>query len=266
MKFTTSLAALAALAAISSVASGSADGQAVSQSKHRGLARRLRSAIGAEEAQTGHYVNLQKRYSGRATFYNNEVSEGACGGYTSSSDHIVALNVAQYGNPNARSSWCGKKIQISYGGKTQTATVVDCCPTCPEGGLDMSKGLFGAFAGFDAGVFQMNWQALGAGGSNDDDDDDDDGSSSHRKTTPTHSHTPKPTSTSSSQRRTATSTSTTSSSSSSTSSSSTSSSTGSASLPSDAATETPAPNNNLAEMSAVLQGMRNMVHAQAAGQ
>ncbi|PWN33177.1 uncharacterized protein FA14DRAFT_115790, partial [Meira miltonrushii] len=96
-------------------------------------------------------------YGGQATFYNNAVSEGACGGYTSPSDKIVALNIAQYGNPGAVSKWCGQKILITYGGKSEVATVVDCCPSCAYGSLDMSKGLFGAFANFGAGVFQMSW-------------------------------------------------------------------------------------------------------------
>lgn len=101
-------------------------------------------------------ATLGKRdsYSGRATFY--DVGLGACGGYNVASDWIVAQNSAQYGSgypgPN-----CGKSITIQYGGKTAVATIQDECPTCPYGGLDMSRGLFDYFASESVGEFQMTW-------------------------------------------------------------------------------------------------------------
>ncbi|WWD15879.1 hypothetical protein CI109_100303 [Kwoniella shandongensis] len=101
-------------------------------------------------------VSIAKRdsFSGRATFY--DVGLGACGGYNVASDYIVAQNSAQYGGgypgPN-----CGKSITISYGGKTAVATIQDECPTCPYGGLDMSRSLFNHFASEDVGQFYMSW-------------------------------------------------------------------------------------------------------------
>ncbi|PWN49203.1 hypothetical protein IE53DRAFT_303867, partial [Violaceomyces palustris] len=89
------------------------------------------------------------------TYYNTGL--GACGNYNQDSDFIVALNAGQYGNMGQRSSWCGQSIAITYAGVTQYATVQDACPGCPWGGLDMSPGLFQAFAPLDKGVFQMSW-------------------------------------------------------------------------------------------------------------
>lgn len=61
------------------------------------------------------------------------------------SDFIVALNTPQYGGgypgPN-----CGRSITISYGGKTAQATIMDQCPSCGFGDLDLSRSLFNHFS------------------------------------------------------------------------------------------------------------------------
>ncbi|CUA72320.1 hypothetical protein RSOLAG22IIIB_00986 [Rhizoctonia solani] len=98
--------------------------------------------------------NLQKRYDGRATYY--AVGMGACGQTNVPSDFIVALNSAQFGSgypgPN-----CFKPITICKDGKCTGATIMDECPSCPYGGLDLSEGLFKYFADTSVGVFQMTW-------------------------------------------------------------------------------------------------------------
>jgi hypothetical protein len=94
--------------------------------------------------------SLSKRgFSGRATYYS--VGVGACGGTNSNSDFVVALNEAQYGDLGSVSSYCFDTITISYGGKTHTAQIVDACPGCPYGGLDMSPALFEYFASKSVG-------------------------------------------------------------------------------------------------------------------
>jgi hypothetical protein len=136
---------------------------------------------------------LSKRFSStRWTFY--DVGLGACGKYNKASDFIVALNSAQFGGgypgPN-----CFKSITLSYNGKTAQATIMDECPGCPFGGLDLSRGLFNFFASEDKGVLSGDWWfggGGGGGGGNDGDDDDE------PKPTPTKQHTthhwePKPT-------------------------------------------------------------------------
>ncbi|KAK0562218.1 hypothetical protein OC844_002810 [Tilletia horrida] len=126
-------------------------------------------------AERGLLDALFRRYTGRATWYGVGVTMGACGKWTTPDTRAVALNIALYGNPNAQSGWCGKKLRITAGGRTSIATVVDCCPTCPgNGDLDMSKILFQDFEGLDTGIFQMSWSWVGADGGGKDDDDDDD--------------------------------------------------------------------------------------------
>ncbi|KAG6821178.1 hypothetical protein H0H93_005398 [Arthromyces matolae] len=100
-------------------------------------------------------ISLHKRYSdARWTYY--AVGRGACGKYNVPSDYIVALNSAQYGGgypgPN-----CFKTITMTYNGKTAQATIMDECPGCPWGGLDLSLGLFTHFADESAGVIYGTW-------------------------------------------------------------------------------------------------------------
>jgi len=108
---------------------------------------------------------LQKRDNyGRATFY--DVGLGNCGGYNSANEHVVALNTAQYGSTSQVSSACGQTITITYNGKTEQATIVDSCPTCPNQALDMSTSLFSALTGGNMGLGQIyvNW-SWGSGSS-----------------------------------------------------------------------------------------------------
>ncbi|SCZ96653.1 BZ3500_MvSof-1268-A1-R1_Chr4-4g07519 [Microbotryum saponariae] len=59
--------------------------------------------------------SLAKRgsFSGRASFFDPGL--GACGTHSKSSDFMVALNQAQYGDLGAVSSWCFQTITITYG-------------------------------------------------------------------------------------------------------------------------------------------------------
>lgn len=90
-------------------------------------------------------------FTGRATYYSTGI--GACGHTNTDSEFVVALNANQYD----ASDWCGKKIKITFGKKTKTAVIMDKCPGCSFGSLDMSPALFSYFASLDVGVFYMSW-------------------------------------------------------------------------------------------------------------
>ncbi|KAH8922064.1 hypothetical protein BT69DRAFT_1320455 [Atractiella rhizophila] len=141
---------------------------------------------------------LQKRGdSGRATFY--DVGLGACGEYNSDSDFVVALNQGQYGSSNSVSKYCFKYINIQYGGKSAKAQIVDCCPGCPWGALDMSPALFKHFANPDMGVFYMTWGLVGDDSGGDGGDDSQTTSKKTSQWTPTTSSQWKPDPTTTSQ-------------------------------------------------------------------
>lgn len=54
---------------------------------------------------------------------------------------------------------CGKKIWIQFPGSSKKvwASVQDECPTCPDGGVDLSRGLFSQLTDLDVGVFTGTW-------------------------------------------------------------------------------------------------------------
>ncbi|KAG8691055.1 hypothetical protein FRC11_007167 [Ceratobasidium sp. 423] len=157
------------------------------------VAASLAAAVAADHghslhARSHHQVgrsNLQKRYSGTATYY--AVGMGACGQNNVASDFIVALNSDQFGSgypgPN-----CFKPITICAKGKCVGATIMDECPTCGSGSLDLSEGLFKQFASTDDGVFQMTWTFNGDGGG-------DSKPTSTKKPDPTTTKKPEPTTT-----------------------------------------------------------------------
>ncbi|KAH6919047.1 B2-aldehyde-forming enzyme [Coprinopsis sp. MPI-PUGE-AT-0042] len=100
---------------------------------------------------------LEKRFSNaRMTFY--DAGLGACGHVNTNADFIVALNAPQWEGGRH----CGETVTISYEGKTAQATIMDLCPGCPYGGLDLTRGLFGFFANHDKGVIQASWDFGGS--------------------------------------------------------------------------------------------------------
>ncbi|RKO92863.1 RlpA-like double-psi beta-barrel-protein domain-containing protein-containing protein, partial [Blyttiomyces helicus] len=89
--------------------------------------------------------------TGDMTYYTPGL--GACGQTNSESDYIVAMNQAQYDGT------CGNQVCITYnGGSGVTATVMDECPGCSFGDLDVSPVIFNALCGsLDAGRVTISW-------------------------------------------------------------------------------------------------------------
>lgn len=48
---------------------------------------------------------------------------------------IVALNGKQYGNMNAKSKWCNKKIRVTGPAGSVTVKINDACPGCKKNSL-----------------------------------------------------------------------------------------------------------------------------------
>ncbi|CAG8684514.1 20854_t:CDS:1, partial [Dentiscutata erythropus] len=86
---------------------------------------------------------------GSATFYNTGL--GACGITSNDQQLVAALPAAEYdklipgGNPNACTA-CGKTCTVSYQGKTVDVKIVDRCPSCGSGDIDLSPAAFSCLA------------------------------------------------------------------------------------------------------------------------
>ncbi|KAH7316857.1 RlpA-like double-psi beta-barrel-protein domain-containing protein-containing protein [Stachybotrys elegans] len=91
-------------------------------------------------------------FDGRMTWFNPGL--GACGGRDNDGSPVVALNPAQY----AGGANCGRWITIQANGRTTAARVVDLCPGCPNGGIDVSPVIFDDIAPLSVGVVDpVHW-------------------------------------------------------------------------------------------------------------
>ncbi|KAI1126205.1 RlpA-like double-psi beta-barrel-protein domain-containing protein-containing protein [Nemania abortiva] len=90
-------------------------------------------------------------FSGDMTYFDPGL--GSCGWTNTNNDAIVALSESQPGN-------CGKNIRIHYNGKTTTAKVVDACPGCGSGSIDVSRSVFGKLADLDKGRVKVTWEFI----------------------------------------------------------------------------------------------------------
>ncbi|ORX35291.1 hypothetical protein BD324DRAFT_661339 [Kockovaella imperatae] len=109
------------------------------------------------EGRATYNETLDKRdsFTGRGTWF--DVGLGACGQWSTSNQLIVALNSPQYGGgyPGPQ---CFKYITVQANGVTVGGVqIMDECPTCDWGGLDMSQGLFQRFADLGVGVLSITW-------------------------------------------------------------------------------------------------------------
>jgi len=91
-------------------------------------------------------------YSGDLTYY--DVGLGSCGEYDTDDANVVALAEGMMD----KSVDCFREITITWGSVTQVAKIVDTCPGCAGGGLDLSPSLFASFAPTATGrVHQATW-------------------------------------------------------------------------------------------------------------
>ncbi|PWN52339.1 hypothetical protein IE53DRAFT_305579, partial [Violaceomyces palustris] len=95
----------------------------------------------------------KRSFSGRGTYYRPD--QGNCGWYNDSSDLVVALSTAQYGGGEHCGKWL--KGESCYDGRCVKAQVVDSCPGCSWGSLDMSPRAFKTLAPLSKGVIQISW-------------------------------------------------------------------------------------------------------------
>ncbi|KAJ7184893.1 hypothetical protein C8R46DRAFT_467699 [Mycena filopes] len=118
----------------------------------------------------------------RFSNYDAAESEGACGGWNTNSQYVVAMSQIGFDG----GAHCHKQVYITYNGMSAVAEIVDECMECPHMALDFSQALFGHFVGGEQnneevgyiyGPRKGGWvygtgPSGGGGGGGDDDDDD----------------------------------------------------------------------------------------------
>nr|VWO99416.1 N/A [Ganoderma boninense] len=109
-------------------------------------------------------VHMSKS-GGDATFYTPGV--GSCGRTSTASQMIVAVDIKTIqsfpgagANPN-KNPMCGRKMRVSKGKKSVVVTVVDTCPGCAVGSVDLSPAAFKKLAPLSVGrLHDIKWTLL----------------------------------------------------------------------------------------------------------
>lgn len=96
-------------------------------------------------------------FSGEGTYY--DVGLGSCGDVNSNGEMVAALNAPQMQNgPNPNHNpTCGRKAVVHGPLGSVTVTIVDTCPPCKWGDVDLSPSAFDKIAKREQGRVPISW-------------------------------------------------------------------------------------------------------------
>lgn len=114
------------------------------------------TAVGTSGATGAGRIQYHRTYTGQGTFYG-ATGAGNCM-YPAGSDRMIAaMNHADYENSQA----CGAYLDVTGpNGATITVRIVDQCPECQPGDLDLSQEAFAKLANPSAGRIPISWTLL----------------------------------------------------------------------------------------------------------
>ena len=94
--------------------------------------------------------------AGRATSYNAD-GTGSCSFDASAERRVAAIGAADY----AKAAWCGACVEVTGpDGRTVAVRIVDKCPACKPGELDLSREAFAVIAPLEAGRVAISWRPV----------------------------------------------------------------------------------------------------------
>jgi expansin len=94
-------------------------------------------------------------HTGEATYYDFANGDGACMFGPSSENPLMigAMNQTDY----AAAAVCGACVRLTGPNATIDIRIVDLCPECPQGNIDLSPQAFGLIAAMEAGRVPISW-------------------------------------------------------------------------------------------------------------
>jgi expansin (peptidoglycan-binding protein) len=99
-------------------------------------------------------VELGQQRTGEATYYDFANGDGACMFGPSPNDmNVAALNAPDYSS----AAWCGACADVTGPNGSVRVRIVDECPECPSGNLDLSPQAFQQIAELAQGRVSITW-------------------------------------------------------------------------------------------------------------
>lgn len=109
-----------------------------------------------QDAALGNCTEAPAMKSGQGTYYDADGS-GNCSFDPSPADLMVAaINAPDYD----RAAWCGACLEVTGPSGTVTVRVVDQCPGCAAGDLDLSREAFTLISPLSAGRVPITWRSV----------------------------------------------------------------------------------------------------------
>ncbi len=93
--------------------------------------------------------------TGEGTYYDSD-GTGNCGFDASPDRMVAALNAADY----AGAAWCGACVAVTGPDGEAIVRIVDQCPGCARGDLDLSREAFAKIAPLSAGRVPIRWRPV----------------------------------------------------------------------------------------------------------
>ncbi|KAJ1910700.1 hypothetical protein IWQ60_010515 [Tieghemiomyces parasiticus] len=121
--------------------------------------RRSAQPVYQRSPQDSSSSDVGEEFTGDGTYYSPSVGTGACGWDNTDEEFVAALNADQFGspaNPNA-SPFCGRNITVTGPKGSVNATIVDKCPVCHQGDIDLSPTAFDQIADQAEGRVPISW-------------------------------------------------------------------------------------------------------------
>ncbi|KAI8338744.1 RlpA-like double-psi beta-barrel-protein domain-containing protein-containing protein, partial [Chlamydoabsidia padenii] len=96
-------------------------------------------------------------FSGDGTYY--DVGLGSCGISNNNNQLVAALNAPQMNNgPNPNLNMlCNKSIRVTGPKGSVTVKIVDTCPSCHYGSVDLSPSAFNRISDLPRGRVPITW-------------------------------------------------------------------------------------------------------------
>lgn len=122
-----------------------------------GSAGSAEAAGSADDGMIGSPCAGAERHGGEATYYDFADGSGNCGFPATPDDPLVAaMNHTDY----ADSAACGSCVRIEGPDGSVDVRIVDQCPECPAGDIDLHPDAFARIAPVEAGRVAIEWQYI----------------------------------------------------------------------------------------------------------